>query len=156
MAPKRADYRSRKEYRWAKKVEQREYIQNAPPLPATLILDFCVWFIAFAAVAGIFSPGVAFPVSIVATVLFHMGPRKPLAEKWDASSKAAHEKRVGPPPVARPARPSAKAPVTVTSEADVSSTDPTNQIRKLAELRDEGAITDEEFAAKKEDLLGRI
>jgi hypothetical protein len=154
MAPKRSDYRSRKEYRWAKKVEQREYIQNAAPLPATLILDFCVWFIAFAAVAGIFSPAVAFPVSIVATVLFHMGPRKPLAEKWDASNKAAHEKRVAPTP--KPAGPSAQAPVIVTSDADVSSTNPANQIRKLAELRDEGAITDEEFAAKKEDLLGRI
>jgi hypothetical protein len=29
------------------------------------------------------------------------------------------------------------------------------RIRKLAELRDAGALTDEEFNAKKSDLLGR-
>jgi ATP-dependent Lon protease len=34
--------------------------------------------------------------------------------------------------------------------------DATEQIRKLAELRDAGALTDEEFEAKKKDLLGRI
>jgi hypothetical protein len=31
-----------------------------------------------------------------------------------------------------------------------------DQIRKLAELRDEGILTDEEFAAKKQDLLSRF
>lgn len=32
--------------------------------------------------------------------------------------------------------------------------DPADQIRKLAALRDEGLLTDEEFQAKKRDLLG--
>ena len=31
-----------------------------------------------------------------------------------------------------------------------------DQIRKLAELRDEGILTDEEFAEKKQDLLSRF
>lgn len=30
------------------------------------------------------------------------------------------------------------------------------QLRKLAELRDEGLITEEEFAAKKAELLARL
>jgi hypothetical protein len=30
------------------------------------------------------------------------------------------------------------------------------QIRKLSELRDEGLLTEEEFAAKKKELLGQI
>jgi Short C-terminal domain len=34
--------------------------------------------------------------------------------------------------------------------------DATEQIRRLAELRDSGALTDEEFEAKKTELLGRI
>lgn len=44
-------------------------------------------------------------------------------------------------------QPAAAQPVQ--SEPDV-----TEQIRKLAELRDEGLLTDEEFAAEKKDLLG--
>jgi uncharacterized membrane protein YeaQ/YmgE (transglycosylase-associated protein family) len=37
-----------------------------------------------------------------------------------------------------------------------TSDDVTEQIRKLAELRDEGALTNEEFEAKKAELLGRL
>ena len=32
----------------------------------------------------------------------------------------------------------------------------THQIRKLAELREEGILTDEEFTAKKTELLSRL
>jgi hypothetical protein len=31
-----------------------------------------------------------------------------------------------------------------------------DQIRKLSELRDEGILTDEEFTAKKQELLSRL
>ena len=31
-----------------------------------------------------------------------------------------------------------------------------DQIRKLAELREEGILTDEEFTAKKQELLSRL
>ena len=34
--------------------------------------------------------------------------------------------------------------------------DVTEQIGKLAELRDQGALTNEEFEAKKAELLGRL
>ncbi len=41
------------------------------------------------------------------------------------------------------------------AEAKVQD-DVTEQIRKLGELRDEGVLTDEEFEAKKADLLSRL
>jgi hypothetical protein len=34
--------------------------------------------------------------------------------------------------------------------------DPIEQLRKLGELRDAGILTDEEFAAKKADILSRL
>ena len=37
-----------------------------------------------------------------------------------------------------------------------SAKDPLDQLRKLAELRDAGIITEDEFAAKKADLMGRL
>lgn len=40
--------------------------------------------------------------------------------------------------------------------APPAATDPFDQIRRLAELRDQGIITDEEFASKKAELLDRI
>lgn len=42
------------------------------------------------------------------------------------------------------------------SEPAVQSTNIPEQIRKLAELRDSGALSDEEFEAKKADLLDRM
>ena len=37
-----------------------------------------------------------------------------------------------------------------------SSEDPAESLRKLAELRDAGVVTSEEFEAKKAELLGRL
>lgn len=51
--------------------------------------------------------------------------------------------------VAHPAAASAAAP-------RAERSDPAEQIRKLAELRDEGILTPEEFEAKKADLLRRM
>jgi hypothetical protein len=41
-------------------------------------------------------------------------------------------------------------------EGQAAPDDPIDQIRRLAELRDQGAITPEEFEAKKRELLGKI
>lgn len=43
-----------------------------------------------------------------------------------------------------------KAPASVNSQAD----DPTEQVRKLAQLKDEGLLTEQEFERKKKELLG--
>ena len=40
------------------------------------------------------------------------------------------------------------------SSSDRSTSDPADQIRRLAELRDDGLITAEEFEAKKRQILG--
>jgi hypothetical protein len=50
------------------------------------------------------------------------------------------------------AQPVAASPVAATPER----IDPVEQIRKLGELRDAGILTQEEFEAKKADLLRRI
>ena len=39
---------------------------------------------------------------------------------------------------------------------DGSAGDPVEQIRRLAELRDQGLLTEDEFQAKRTELLGRI
>lgn len=46
------------------------------------------------------------------------------------------------------------APAPVSAPAPVAEVDTAEQIRKLAALRDEGLLTDEEFTAKKRQILG--
>lgn len=50
------------------------------------------------------------------------------------------------------------APAAVSTNADETTpaVDPLDQIRRLAELRDEGLVTHAEFAAKKAELLARL
>lgn len=45
---------------------------------------------------------------------------------------------------------------TTVSPPETSSLDPIEQLRRLADLRDAGIVTEEEFAAKKADLLSRL
>jgi hypothetical protein len=42
------------------------------------------------------------------------------------------------------------------SQPAAAHADPSDQLRKLAELRDEGILTDDEFATKKAEILGRM
>jgi uncharacterized membrane protein YdbT with pleckstrin-like domain len=59
--------------------------------------------------------------------------------------------RAAPPPEPAPAAPaSAQAPRTMTSD------EITGALGNLADLRDRGAISPEEYEAKKQDLLGRL
>lgn len=48
------------------------------------------------------------------------------------------------------------APAAPTAAPAVPAVDPVEQLKKLAELRDAGVLTSEEFEAKKADLMGRI
>ena len=59
----------------------------------------------------------------------------------------------GPPTAAPTARPAAPAPAAPTS---MSSDEITRALGDLADLRDRGAISPEEYEAKKQDLLGRL
>ena len=60
-----------------------------------------------------------------------------------SAMQSAHDAPAAPAPVAQPAAPAA-AP-------DVAA-----QLQQLASLRDSGILTEEEFTAKKTELLGRL
>jgi hypothetical protein len=70
-----------------------------------------------------------------------------LSKALDQAQKLARQaaddvsKLVGDPPIRRPKR---------------SADAPTELIREIARLRDEGLITEEEYQAKKADLLSRL
>jgi hypothetical protein len=59
------------------------------------------------------------------------------------------------------ARSSEQASMTAPSETldpsiSAAHTDPLDQLKKLAELRDTGVLSNQEFQAKKQELLGRL
>src|SRR5579875_1377203 len=62
---------------------------------------------------------------------------------------------LGRPPVQPPASSIVRSPA-LGGAAALAGADPLEQIRKLAELRDAGVLTDAEFAAKKAELLRRL
>jgi hypothetical protein len=55
-----------------------------------------------------------------------------------------------------PVSPASAPPPAPTAPAAAGAVDVTDQIAKLADLKERGAITQEEFDAKKAELLGRI
>jgi hypothetical protein len=76
-----------------------------------------------------------------------------------AAQQAAAQQAVAPPAAAPPQVPVAAAPApaaeaSATGDAGGLSDEVVDQLRKLAELRDAGIVTDDEFTAKKRQLLG--
>jgi hypothetical protein len=61
-----------------------------------------------------------------------------------ASREQAYDEQTAPPPQAAPAPPAAAAP----------AADPIEQLKELAELKAQGILTEEEFAAQKAKVLG--
>ncbi len=73
-----------------------------------------------------------------------------VASKREAKAQASAQQAQQPvPPPPPPPSPAAAAP-----EGDRLTDDAVDQLKKLAELRDAGVLTDEEFAAKKASILG--
>jgi hypothetical protein len=60
-----------------------------------------------------------------------------------ARRQGMFEESAPPPDAAQPAAP-----------ASAGEADPTEELKKLAELHEQGILTDEEFAAKKKQILG--
>lgn len=79
-------------------------------------------------------------------------PTPPLRADEPAMTPTA---AAAPAPVAAPAPDPAPAPEPATSSED-ESREITETLARLADLRDKGAITAEEFEAKKDELLGRL
>ena len=65
------------------------------------------------------------------------------ARRWGGEDPYAQQAYAEPAPAPAPA-PAAAAP----------AADPVAQLRELAKLRDDGILTDEEFAAEKRKILG--
>jgi hypothetical protein len=63
---------------------------------------------------------------------------------------------VATPVAAAPVAPSAPTPVATAAPPASSSADAADALAKLADLRDRGAITAEEFEAKKTEILARM
>jgi hypothetical protein len=66
------------------------------------------------------------------------------------------EEPAAPPPAPAPAPPPAPAPAAPAGPAAATADDVTRTLTSLAELRDSGVITPEEYEAKKAELLERI
>ena len=162
MAPRRSDYRTRKEYRWAKKVESREFIRNAPPIGAqacifimgffggTIIIGLILKTFASKEAAGLIAIAVALP----ATLWFmRTETGKDFARRWDASVERERAKQAGErtsPPVGH----SAPLPVSVRESAP-SMGNLSDELERLASLRQSGALTENEFQLAKAKLLSQ-
>lgn len=70
-----------------------------------------------------------------------------------AQAQPAAPQYVAPPP---PPPPPAPAPAAVAPESATPSRDPIEALKELGELKAAGVLTDEEFAAKKAELLKQI
>jgi len=91
MAPRRADYKTRKEYRWAKKVEQREHIANAPSIPGAVIVSCGVWLgvvVIGSLVAGGAGGGIGVLVGVVVAVVFYRKYGAKINKAWNTKEIA--------------------------------------------------------------------
>jgi Short C-terminal domain len=82
--------------------------------------------------------------AVVAGTAASMGARSAQRNAPAAQDQAA--------PEAEPAAPEAAAPEAAAPEADVNTQ--IEQVQQLAALKDQGILTEEEFAAKKAQILG--
>jgi len=70
------------------------------------------------------------------------------ASKWDKQAQEQQAQQAAQQPVAAPA----PAPAPATPEDDMSAK--VEALKQLAQLKDQGILTDEEFAAQKAKILG--
>ena len=81
-----------------------------------------------------------------AGVAYHAGRRRSEQDQFDQQASVAYAASQGPPPPARPGQYVAPAPVSTGGEVD--------ELSRLAQMHDSGALSDDEFAAAKTQLLG--
>jgi hypothetical protein len=96
MAPRRADYKTRKEYRWAKKVEQREFIRNAPSIPSAVIVSCAVWFVVVllgSLIGGGSGGAIGVFVGIPVAVVFYRKCGAKVNEVWNTKEIAERQRR---------------------------------------------------------------
>jgi hypothetical protein len=95
------------------------------------------------------------PVARLATTAVVAGTAASMGARSAQRSAAAAQDQQAPPdaaPMDEPAEPEAAAPEAAAPGADVSAQ--IEQVKQLADLKDQGILTEEEFAAKKSQILG--
>jgi hypothetical protein len=93
------------------------------------------------------------PIARVATTAVVAGTAAHMGAKSAQRSAAADQAQEAPPaPADEAAAPEAAAPEAAAPEADVNAQ--IEQVKQLAALKDQGILTEEEFAAKKAQILG--
>ncbi len=98
------------------------------------------------------------PIARVATTAVVAGTAANMGARSAQRSAAANQAQADPPAAApeaaapEAAAPEAAAPEAAAPEADVSVQ--LEQVKQLAALKDQGILTEEEFSAKKAQILG--
>jgi len=88
------------------------------------------------------------PIARMATTAVVAGTAASMGARSAQRSAAADQAQADPPALA----PEAAAPEAAAPEADVSVQ--IEQVKQLAALKDQGILTEEEFSAKKAQILG--
>lgn len=105
------------------------------PIWATILLGIAGGIVGGGVALSLWGPEAAFPLSVVAATLLLFAYRRFV------------QKRPLTGPGARTPRPGRDEP---------SSDDSAQRLRRLQQLRDDGLISEEEFARKREELLARL
>jgi hypothetical protein len=93
------------------------------------------------------------PIARMATTAVVAGTAASMGARSAQRSAAADQAQADPPALApEAAAPEAAAPEAAAPEADVSVQ--IEQVKQLAALKDQGILTEEEFSAKKAQILG--
>ncbi len=91
------------------------------------------------------------PIARAATTAVVAGTAASMGAKSAQRSAAADQAQADPPPAPAPADEPA-APQAAAPQADVNAQ--IEQVKQLAALKDQGILTEEEFSAKKAQILG--
>jgi len=97
------------------------------------------------------------PIARIATTAVVAGTAANMGAKSAQRSAAAAQAQAAPAPADEPAAPEAAAPEAAAPEAAAPPAIDSEQIellKQLADLKDQGILTEEEFAAKKAQILG--
>ena len=92
------------------------------------------------------------PIARMATTAVVAGTAASMGARSAQRNAAAAQDEAAPAPEAEAAAPEAAAPEAAAPEADVNTQ--IEQVKQLAALKDQGILTEEEFAAKKAQILG--
>ncbi len=93
------------------------------------------------------------PIARVATTAVVAGTAAHMGAK--SAQRSAQAAPPGPAPAAQPEAPAAAAPDAPETDAPEAAESPdVEQLKQFAALRDQGIITEEEFSAKKAQILG--